>query len=173
MLNILIYLAVRVLHVLFAAIWIGSTVFTSLLLAPAADEAGRAGGEVMARLDRRGFHVAMATFAGTTVLSGVFLLWRYTGGFDPTVIATPTGIAFIAGGSAGVLASIVGGGVVGRNAKRVLAIMGQAVALPDGEAKGSLVLQAAAARRRVKAGSQVVMALQAAALLLMTVGHYV
>jgi hypothetical protein len=173
MLNTGIFLAIRVVHVLFAAVWIGSTVFTALLLAPTAEHAGPSGGQVMAGLDRRGIHTYMAILAGTTVLTGVYLIWRFTGGFDAGVAATHAGIAFGTGGVAGVLALIVGGGVVGRNAKETVVIMGRTAGMPDGPAKVSLVQQAAAARRRTKIGSKVVLVLQAIALVLMTVGHYV
>ncbi|MGE5243080.1 MAG: hypothetical protein ACM3SQ_02495 [Betaproteobacteria bacterium] len=173
MLNTLIFLALRVLHVLFAATWIGSTVFVSLLLGPAADHAGPSGGQVMAAIDRRGLHTYMAILAGTTVLTGVYLIWRFSGGFDSGVIATHAGIAFGTGGVAGVLALIVGASVVGRSARQTVDILRQATAMPDGPARSSLVQQATAARRRVKVGSKVVILLQAIALVLMTVGHYI
>ena len=173
MLNILIFLALRVLHVLCAATWIGTTVFTSLLLGPAVDDSGPSGGQVMARLDRRGFHAYMAILAGTTVLTGVYLLWRFTGGFGSGVVATHAGLAFGVGGVSGVLALIVGAAIVGRSAKQVVDLMGRATGMPDSPAKGSLVQQASAARRRMKAGARVVLLLQAVALVLMTVGHYV
>jgi hypothetical protein len=51
--------------------------------------------------------------------------------------------------------------------------MSEAVPLPDGPAKGALMQRAAALRQRIKAATRVVVALQATALLLMSVGHYV
>lgn len=173
MLNTLTFLALRVVHVLFAATWIGTTVFTSLVLMPAVDRSGPSGGQVMARMDRRGFHTYMATLAGTTVLTGLYLIWRFMGGFDLAVAATHAGIAFGIGGASGVLAFIVGGAVVGRNGKQLVEVMGRAAGLPDGPDKGFLMQRATAARRRVTVGSKVVLGLQAVALVLMTVGHYI
>lgn len=171
--NTLAFFAFRALHVLIAAIWIGSTVFVAALLVPAIEGSGPAGGQVMTTINRRGIHIYMGALAGTTVVTGIYLLWRFSGGFDPSVLVTHAGIAFGTGGVAGILASIVGGGVVGRSAHRVAALMGQAVNMAEGPAKGALFQQANALRRRMKIGSRVVIALQSVALVLMALGHYV
>lgn len=169
----MIFLAFRAIHVAVAAIWIGSTVFTSLLLVPAADASGPAGGQVMAALGRRGMNLYMSIVGGATVVTGIYLLWRFTGGFDAAVIATHAGLAFATGGAAGVLAGLIGGGVVGRSATRLATVMSTVATMPDSPAKGAMFGQAAALRNRMKAGARIVLALQAAALVLMAVGHYI
>jgi uncharacterized membrane protein len=171
--NTIAFLALRATHVLCAAVWIGSTAYISLLLTPAVEDAGPAGGQIMMRLDRRGLHTYMAVVAVTTILSGAYLLWRFTGGFDPGVIATHAGIAFGSGGLSGVLAGVVGATVVGRSGSQVVAIMTEAVGVPDGPARGALMQRAAALRERIKGGTRVVMMLQVTALVLMSLGHYV
>jgi hypothetical protein len=171
--NTLLFLAIRASHVLCAAVWIGSTVYMSLLLTPAVEDAGPAGGQIMMGLDRRGLHRYMALVSMTTIASGAYLLWRFTGGFDAAVVATHAGIVFGVGGSSGVLAGIIGATVVGRSGSQVVAIMKQAVGAPDGPAKGALMQRAAGLRQRIKSGTRVIMVLQAIALMLMAVGHYV
>ena len=101
MMQTLLFLALRATHVLCAAVWIGSTVYISLLLTPAVEDAGPVGGQIMMRLDRRGLHTYMAVMAMTTIASGAYLLWRFTGGFDPGVVATHAGMAFATGGLRG------------------------------------------------------------------------
>ena len=54
--NAILFLALRAMRVLFAAVWIGSTVYISWLLTPAVEDAGAAGGQIRMRLDRRGAH---------------------------------------------------------------------------------------------------------------------
>jgi hypothetical protein len=171
--NSLMFLVLRAAHVLFAAVWIGSTFYIALLLTLAVEDAGPAGGQIMMRLDRRGLHRYMALVSMTTILSGVYLLWRFTGGFDPGVVATHAGLAFGAGGAAGVLAGIVGGAVVGRSAGQVMTIVTEAVPMVDSPAKGALMHRAASLRQRIKSATRVVIALQSTALILMSVGHYV
>jgi hypothetical protein len=169
----LFFLALRALHVLVAGLWIGSTVFITMMLNPAVDSSGPSGGQVMMRINQRGIAAYMGGLGLTTVATGVYLLWRFTGGFDLGVASTHAGLAFCVGGLAGILAGIVGGAAVGRTAARIVAIMTQAVTLGDGPAKGAMMQQVATLKQRAQRASRVVIALQATALVLMAVGHYV
>ena len=164
-----IFLGLRVTHVLLAAIWFGSTVFVSELLVPALDAAGPAGGQVMGGLNRR-VTVYMAILAGTTVLTGIYLFWHFTGGFDPAVSATRAGRAFSSGGAAGLLAAIIGGSVVGRSANKLGPLMGQLATAKD---KTALMQEVNALRQRMKIGTRAVLLLQLIALVLMALGHYI
>jgi hypothetical protein len=167
------FLTIRAAHVLVAALWIGSTVFSSALLMPAIDSAGLAGGQLMARLNRRGFPIYMSVVGLTTVISGLYLLWRFTGGFDPSVSASHAGVAFGLGGVAGVLAGIIGGGVVGRSGKRLSGLLSGAMTIADDSTHRALLQQIDTLKWRMRIGTRVVVALQTVALLFMSVGHYV
>jgi hypothetical protein len=171
--SILIFLGLRALHVLLAAIWIGSTVFISVLMMPAIEQSGPAGGEVMMNINARGLTRYMAILGGTTVLTGIYLFWRFTGGFDPETSATHAGIAFGVGGAAGILAAVIGGSVVGRSANKAIEIMSQVARLQDGPDKSALMKQVAVLQQRMKSGGSAVIVLQAIALLLMAVAHYI
>jgi len=165
------FLGVRALHVLVAAMWFGSAVFISRLLTPAVAESGPAGGLVMARINGR-LSKFMAIISLTTVLSGIYLFWHFTGGFDPAAAATHAGLAFGMGGVAGLLALAVGV-AVGRSIEQLQLVMGQAMPLPDGPPKAALLQRSAALRRRVSRFTTLVIALQSAAIVLMALGHYV
>jgi hypothetical protein len=169
--NSILFLAVRAGHVLLAALWIGSSVFLALLLEPAIEAPGASGGEVMMGMSRRGLTAYMSVLGGTTVVTGFYLLWRFAGSFS-ALPATHAGIAFGIGGTAGVLAGVIGGGVVGRSATRVTQLMQQAAGV-TGTAKAEILQRAAPLRQRMQIGTRVVIALQAVALVLMAVGHYV
>lgn len=169
----ILFLALRAMHVLVAGLWIGSTVFMTMMLNPAVENAGASGGQVMMRINQRGIAAYMADLGFTTVATGLYLLWRFTGGFDLGVASTHAGLAFCVGGLSGILAGIVGGAAVGRTAAKIMATMTQAMSLGDGPAKGALMLQVAGLKRRAQRASRVVIALQATALVLMAVGHYV
>jgi alanine dehydrogenase len=104
----------------------------------------------------------------------VYLLRHFAGAFDvATIVASHAGIVFATGGVSGILAGVIGGGVVGRGSAQLTALMGAAMPLPDGPAKGSLMQQAAALKQRVKMATRLVIALQMTALVCMAVGHYV
>jgi hypothetical protein len=167
-----LFLTLRVVHVLLAAVWIGATVFTSFLLMPAVEAAGPAGGQVMIGLNRKGMSAFFGATGGITVLTGIYLFWRFTGGFDPEISGSHAGIAFSIGGLAGLLAVIIGGAIVGRSANKVVALMEQAAKMPDTQ-RGPLMQEAGVLRQRMKTFGSLVLMFQVIALVLMAVAHYI
>ena len=169
----LLFLAVRALHVLLAAAWLGTVGFVYLFLAPALDEAGPAGATLMVTISRRGFDVIIAVIGGVTVLTGLWLYWRFTGGFDPAASATMGARVFGAGGVAGILAAIIGGAILGRTSKKLTALAAKAMATTDAAQRAGLMAEITAAKRRMSLWGRTVFALQVVALTCMAVGHYV
>jgi len=167
-----VFLVLRASHVLLAALWFGSAVFISELLMPAIDASGPAGGQVMGNLNRR-ITVSLAILGGTTILTGIYLYWHFTGGFDPQVSATNAGRAFGIGGVAGLIAGIIGGSVVGRSANKLGPLMIQVASTTDGAKKTALLGEVGQLRQRIKSATRVVLLLQLVALVLMAVGHYI
>ena len=167
----IVFLGLRALHVLVAGIWIGSTTFLAVVLMPAIDAAGPAGGQVMVRLSTRNA-AYMTSLGAVTVLSGIYLLWRFTGGFDGGVLATHAGKAFSIGGAAGILAGIVGS-IVGRTAGTLVETGGALAKAADDAARQALGRKLAELRARMAKLTRIVIALQAVALVLMAVGHYI
>ena len=172
MLSLFLFLGLRALHVLLAATWIGSTIFSSTLLTPAVDASGPSGGQVMMNINRRGLSAYFAVLGAMTILTGLYLLWHFAGSFS-SITESHAGIAFGIGGTSGIVAGVIGGGVVGRSGVRMASLMRQAAVLPDGPAKAELIGHTAPLHHRMKVGSRVVIGLQLVALVLMAVGHYV
>jgi hypothetical protein len=166
------FLSMRAVHVLLAATWVGATVFTSFLLMPVIEGAGPSGGQIMQGLERRGMTAFFAAMGGTTVLTGIYLYWHFTGGFDPEVSRTHAGMAFGIGGVAGLLAVIIGGSVIGRSSRKMLALMEQLPKASDAQ-KAALMQEGAVLRGRMKSFGLIVLLLQVVALLLMAVAHYI
>ena len=172
----MVFLSVRVLHVVMAAVWIGSTVFVSTLLVPAIEASGPSGGQVMMRISKRGINAYMGVLGGTTALTGLYLLWRFLGGFAGEFGAiewSHAAIAFTVGGVSGILAGVIGGSIVARSADRAADLTRQASGMTDGAAKAALLQRVPPLRHRMKIGSRAVVALQMLALVLMAIGHYV
>jgi uncharacterized membrane protein len=168
----ILFLVLRAAHVLIAALWIGGVALSTFYIFPALEEAGPAAGPVMGALMRRKLPVYMASLGGTAVLTGFYLYYRFTGGFDPSLSATRAARVFGAGGAAGLLALIIGGAIVSRNANKISDIAGRLASARDTE-RPDLMAQLAAARRRAATGSRIVIALQVIAIVLMAIGHYV
>ena len=167
-----LFLSLRAAHVLLAAVWVGATVFTSILLMPVIEGSGPVGGQIMQNLEKKGMTAFFAAMGGTTVLTGIYLYWRFTGGFSPEVSSSHAGMAFGIGGVCGILAVIIGGSVIGRSSRRMLAVMEQ---VPSASAaqKATLLQEAETLRGRMKTFGSIVLLLQIIALLTMAVGHYI
>lgn len=168
----IVFLLLRAGHVLFAAVWVGAAVFLTTLLMPAVGDAGPAGGPVIAALERRRFHPFMASISGLTVLTGIYLYWRFTAGFDPSLSATRGAMVFGTGGLAGIIAFILGGAVVGRNAKKMGPLAAR-LAQAEPPQRPAIAAELAAVRQKVKSASILIIVLQFIALTAMAVGHYV
>ena len=156
----LVFLLLRVAHVLLAAVWIGMTAFVTQLLMPTIKEPGGMGGAPLAQaMMRRGLHIYMAALGGTVVLTGFYLYWRFTGGFDPVLSGTRGAMVFGTGGIFGTLALILGGALVGKNAKKMAA--------------ATTTSEFEAARDKTATYGRIVLVLQLIAIAAMALGHYV
>jgi len=167
-----LFLSLRAAHVLLAATWVGATVFTSILLMPVIEGSGPIGSQIMQNLEKKGMTAFFAAMGGTTVLTGIYLYWHFTGGFDPEVSRTHAGMAFGIGGVCGLLAVIIGGSVIGRSSRKMLGLMEQLPKASDAQ-KAAIMQEAATLRGRMKTFGSLVLLLQIIALLTMAVGHYI
>ncbi|MFS8064643.1 MAG: hypothetical protein ACMG5Z_08635 [Luteimonas sp.] len=155
---------VRMAHILFAALWFGAAAFLTLYLLPALRQLGPAGNPTLHALHQRGLHRFMAASTGLTVLSGLWLYWTLTAGFDARVVSSHMGLVFGLGGLAGLTAAILGGAVIGRS----VAQLNMLSASPEAVASQGQIM---ALQRRIAMTSRLALALLVIALLAMTLGH--
>jgi uncharacterized membrane protein len=154
-----LYLLTRVVHVLLAAVWVGLLAFIALFLLPALKDTGAGSTAVLTAMVRRRITAVTATLGGITVLTGLWLYWRVTGGFDPALAGAMPARVFGTGGVAGIVALILDGALVSRSLKKI--------------AGAGAPMEIAAARARATRFAVVVLVLQIVALACMAVGHYV
>lgn len=165
------YAGVRVLHVLFAALWVGSAAFLTLYVTPAIRAIGPRGAPVMAELMRRRMGGFIAAAAVLTVLSGLWMYWIFTNGFDGTIVGHGAGLALGIGGLCGIIAAVIGGAVIGRAAERAGALSQQMAQMPESGERDAVVQTVAALQRRVATFSRLAVVLLVAALVAMTIAH--
>ena len=122
-----LYLTMRLLHILFGVFWVGTIIFNAIFLGPSLREAGPAGSTVFAGLVRRNFPIVLPITAVINVLAGVYLLWKVSAGFQPAYFHTATGMAFSSGALLAIVAFAIGI-VVMRPAMLGAMAMGQAAA---------------------------------------------
>jgi uncharacterized membrane protein len=119
-----LFLALRLLHLLAGAAWVGGIFFIARLLLPTVRALGPTGGAVMQHLTQvRRLHSYMMGTAMLTVLSGLALYWRNAAGASGW-LATGAGKVFGLGGLLGILTVILGLAVNAPTAQRAGALAG-------------------------------------------------
>ena len=157
----LLLLLMRLLHILSGIFWVGTMMFNTAFLLPAFKDAGPDAAKVGAALAKRRFMVVMPIVALVTILSGLWLFWRVSGGFQPTFMESHMAKALSFGAACAIVAFIIGVVVV-RPA------MMQAMALAQSDPQRAQVL-----RVRADVVGRVVTALIGLAAAAMAVARYV
>jgi hypothetical protein len=169
----LLFLSMRVLHVVLAGAWFGAAAFLTLYLIPSVQQLGTGGVPVMAALVRRGFVKYMASIGGLTIVTGLYLFYRFTGGFDPVISASRAGMAFSIGALTGLIALILGGSVMGASAKKLAALAAKAAGVPDGAERAALMNTMTGLLARMETFGRIVVALLLVSMAAMALGHYI
>lgn len=167
-----LFVSVRVLHILLGAAWLGTAIFMVVFLLPSLRDAGADGGKVLLGLGRRRLPTFIASISGMTVLTGLWLYWRYTGGFEPALSGTMGARVFGAGGVLGIIATALAGAVAGKNLKRAGALVKELQTAEPSRHSG-LLTQITIHRDKAAGGARIVLALLLVTTVLMAVGHYV
>ena len=104
----MLVLILRLLHIVLGAVWVGMAVFTAVFLGPAMQDAGPQGGKVMEALMKRGMMTALPILAFGTILSGVWMYWRMSAGFQASFVTSRLGLALGLGGLMAILGFALG-----------------------------------------------------------------
>jgi hypothetical protein len=119
-----VILILRLLHILFGAFWVGSVLFFARFLLPTVAALGPVAGPVMDHLGRvRKVPQTLLGAGFVTVLSGLALFWRDSGGSQGAWMRSSTGMAFGTGGVLAIIAIVIGLTINMPTAKRLGALM--------------------------------------------------
>lgn len=131
-------LLLRIIHIVGGVFWAGSAFMLVQYVAPAVNLAGPEGAKFMQRLVLgTRFVLVTATTAGLTVLTGLLLYWRASGGLNADWMSTGTGVMFTIGGLAGLIAFFAGS-AIGANSRK-LATLGASLQGPPSPEQGAEV----------------------------------
>src|SRR4051812_30007361 len=115
-----VLLLLRVVHVVGAAWWLGSLVFTAVLLLPTLRALGPSAGAVMQHMaEVRKLPLYMAIVPMLTVLAGISLLWYDSAGFNAEWMKSGPGHTYSLGGAIGIIVAIIGMSVNAPSGKRL------------------------------------------------------
>jgi uncharacterized membrane protein len=162
----------RLLHVLLGAFWAGTIIFTAFFLVPAIAEAGPDGAKVMAGIQRRRFMDVMPAVGALTLLSGVWLYWKVSAGFNHHWMHAPAGLAYGIGGVIAIVAFGIGIGVMRPAMKNAAGLAAAAAQESDGARREGMMTAIAALRRRSATAGRIVAVLLAIATALMGIARY-
>ena len=161
----------RLIHVLAGVFWVGAMLFVAAFLVPAIRETGPDGGKVMAAVGKRGFMQLMPVIAILTILSGVYLYWRVSGGFDYNYLKSGPGHAYAMGGILSIIAFILGITVTRPAMMRSMELAQSAAAAPPDE-RDIIMAKAQALRARGSKVGNVIAVLLVLAAVGMAIGRY-
>ena len=168
--DILILIA-RLLHVVLGAFWFGAVMFNTLFLGPALQDVGPDAAKVGAAMVRRKVMTFMPTAAMLTILSGLWLYWRMSGGFTPGYMGSPQGQALGLGAVAAIVAIILGFTMVKPGMEKAAAL-GQRAGQASGSERDALMAQSQALRTRAGKASNWVAGLITLTIITMAVARY-
>lgn len=141
-------IALRIVHIAAAMLWVGGAIMGSLFLNPTAQALGPAAQPFMDHLaGRRRMAIYFPVVAMLTVGAGAFLYWRDSGGLRMEWITSPTGLAFTVGALAGIASLVLGAVLVGPG-------IGEQTAVRNELAAGDGVLTDAQRHRLERAGAK-------------------
>jgi hypothetical protein len=161
----------RVVHVGLGVFWVGALVFNTVFLMPSMQEAGPDAAKVAAGLMKRRFMEILPAAAVFTILSGLYLFWRLSGGFSADYIATPAGTTYVVGGALAVVGFGYGVAVIRPSMLRAAALT-QAAMTGAPEERGRTLAEAQALRVKAAKAGQWVMLLLVGTTIAMAVARY-
>lgn len=118
-------LVLRVIHILCGTFWAGTTIFLVVFCEPTANALGPDGGKFMRHLTGNTlFPVAMSATGSLTVLAGLALFF-VSSGSSLSWFTSVHGLVLASAAALGIVAAVIGAGVLKGTLKKLEALAGQ------------------------------------------------
>ena len=170
--NPFLLIVLRFIHVVAGALWVGMAIYTTTYLLPSIEDAGPDGGKVMAALQRRGIMTVIPALAVLTIVSGLWLYWRASGGLSGEFLRTGMGMGFGLGGLASIAAYALGIAVLRPSMMNAASIMAEIGPGTSESERKSRIEEAQRCRARGSRAGQIVALLLLVAVGAMAVARY-
>jgi hypothetical protein len=146
--------------------------FFVTFLEPSLRSLGPDGGKVMIRFFERGYLKLLPSVAVVTILSGLWLLWIVSGGFDAAWMGSGSGIALSTGGVIAIIGFALGMAIMRPAAARIWDIARRLPQETDEAAKNALMAEMGRLRSRSQLGARLVFSMLVVAVGLMATARY-
>lgn len=166
-------LVLRLVHIVCGVYWAGTIFFVATMLEPSVRAAGPEGGKVMQALMRRRYLDILPAIAVLTIVSGLELYRRVSGGFSALWITSRPGMTLTFGSIAALVAFTIGMSVMRPAAKRLGPLAQSAQQLPEGPERKARLGEIQRLRRRTATAGRWVAGLLALAVTGMALARYV
>lgn len=160
----------RLVHIACGVYWAGTIFFFTTFLQPSVKDLGPDGGKVMIRLFERGYLTALPVIAVAAVVSGWWMLWIVSSGFESAYMGSRNGIALSTGGLLGTVALLAGLFVMRPAALRIWAIAKE-MPTADESRRGALMAEMGPLQARTAMAAKTIFSLLAAVVILMAVAR--
>jgi hypothetical protein len=167
-----LFLVMRVVHILVGVYWAGTIIFVATMLAPSVRDAGPDGGKVMLALMRRGYMNVLPVVAVLTILSGFWLYWQDMQASGGTWAGSMSARIYGVGAVATLAGFVIGIFVMRPNAMKLRAMMEALPSTPEGPARAALMAGMDGPRAKMAAAAPRVATLLAIAVACMAVARY-
>jgi uncharacterized membrane protein len=166
-----LHILLRLIHIVGGVFWVGATIFTAAFLLPALRDAGPDGAKVMEGVARRKFMEIMPVVAILTMLSGLWMFYRTSGGFNSAYFASRIGMGYSTGGALAIIAFLIGITVVRPSMMKATELAKSALQASP-EEKGRIMGAAGVLRARANKAGNIVATLLVLAACAMAVARY-
>ncbi len=162
----------RIVHILAGVFWVGAAFTVILFIQSTAREVGPAAGPFMAHLaGKKRLVDFVLSAAALTILAGLLMYWRVSGGLDGDWIGSAPGLSLTVGAIAAIAAFTLGLTVVRPTIMATLAI-GREVAASGGPPTPEQGAQLQAYAHRSKVVGQIIVPLLTIAVIGMAIARY-
>ena len=169
----MVTLILRAVHILLGVFWAGGVFTVALFVQPAIAASGPEGGKVMGALVKRKLLDIVPVAALAAILSGVWLYWRDSAGFQGDWMSSGMGMALGAGAVLALAGFLIGMFVMRASTLKAMGLAQSAAQLTDAAARDAAMGQIQVLRRRAALAARTVAVLLALTVLMMAVARYV
>ena len=168
----MLILILRVVHILMGVFWAGAVFMVALFIQPAIAASGPEGGKVMGALVKRRLLEIVPVAAVGAILSGLWLYWLDSSGFEAEWMGSPMGIALGTGAVLALVGFLIGMLVMRASTLKAMALGQSAAQLTDAAQRDVVMGQVQALRRRAALAGRTVAVLLALVVLAMASARY-